>query len=313
MEKEQLLREKINLIAKYDDSSKEKHEILSNLLTEYYKHCYENNIKDTINIFELGPSSYIIPSTPEIYNLNTDEVSAAFQQLKDVNLKFQQGIMDGISLEEAELILKWIIQNTRTSLARNEKDFSSASLTGCCGFAQSMTLLPLIEVGSFVTINNVDKFPNAPYRHAFGTVQLPIKEEGKIYYKQYLLDASYRQFFTTAECNPGRYYLKNYNGGPAAGYYVCQTEAGRKFASELLTKGYIELTEENAKIYGNGFDCESLNISNLDRQNELLQTSGRTYINVINTIQEKELNNDKEELEAFGDIITPPGIDSRKM
>lgn len=313
MEKEQLLREKINLIAKYDDNSKEKHETLSNLLTEYYKHCYENNIKDNINIFDLGPCSYIIPSTPEMYNLNIEEVGAAFQQLKNVNLKLQDGVMDGISLHEADLILQWIIQNARTSLAKSEKDFLSASLTGCCGFAQSMTLLPLIEVSSFVTINNVGNFPNSPYRHAFGTVQLPIKEDGKIYFKQYLLDASYRQYFTTAECNPGRYYLKNYNAGPAAGYYVCQTEEGRQFASELLTKGYIELTEQNAKIYGNGFDCESLNLSNLEKQNELLQTSGKFYISVINTVQEKELNNDKEELEACGDVIVPPGIDSRKI
>lgn len=314
MKKANLLKDKIFLMANSDIENK--HEKLSELLTEFYKYCYENDLDANriLNIFELGPLSYIIDSEPLVYELNEVDVANAFKHLHDVNVNIKHGISDGISQEEAILILNWDIQNARKSLARSEKDFPTSSLTGCCGYAQSITLLPFIEVGLEVTINNANYLPGAVYRHAFGTVKIPIKINDTVITKQYLLDASYRQFFTTAECNPGRYYIRDYDAGPAAGYYVCQTEEGRIFAKELLTNGFIELTEENAKTYGNGFACESLNLETLQAQEIITKFPGKLYIDSINNSQEKELNNDKEELEQNGDIIVPPGISGyRKM
>jgi len=42
---------------------------------------------------------------------------------------------------------------------------------------------------------------------------------------------------------------------------VIQTEEGKKFAADLLSKGFVPLTLENAKMYGESF---SLSASKLD-------------------------------------------------
>ena len=310
MKKQKLLEEKINLIA--NSIIHNKHEKLSKVLTTYYKYCYDNNLKSNIDIFELGPLSYIVESEPLIFEVDENLANNAFKHLQQVIENNKNGVPDGLNEAEAELILNWTIQNARKSLAKAEKDFLNSSLTGYCGYAQSMTLLPLMEAGLEVTINNTSLLPGAIYRHAFGTVKVPIKINNKVIFKQFLLDASYRQFFTTAECNPGRYYLHNYDAGPSAGYYVCETEEGRKFAQELLKKGYIELTEHNAKIYGNGFVCEALNLETLKRKDMIANLPGSIFIDAINNNQEHELNNDKDELERSGDTITPPGLNNNR-
>jgi len=312
-------KEYLNLINKIANQNiPNKHNVLSEILTKYYKNCYENNIKPTIDIFELGPKSYIIESTPLIIEINDIEAENAFLHLKEVIQNNEQELIDGISLEEANIILNWVIQNARKSLSKHNAqftkiDFLDAPLTGVCGYAQSLTLLPFIELNLEITINNASHFPNATYRHAFGTVKIPIKHNDKVAIKQYLLDASYRQFFTTAECNKGRFYLTNPTQGPSLGYYICQTEEGKKFATELLKNGFVELTEENAKMYGYGFECESLTLNNLKNQEIIKNTPKEIYLEIINKFQEPELNNDKEELEEYGDIIIPPGIRNNKI
>ena len=311
MEKKDLYIEKINLIA--HSNIPNKHEELSKIYTEYLKYCYENNIKDEINIFEYGPLSYIIESKPLIFDVNEEHVENAFKHLEEVIKNNESGLIDGISLEEAETILHWNVQNARKSMAKNEANFENASLTGYCGFAQSMTLLPMIEMGLEVTINNVENFPQAKYRHAFGTVKIPIKENDKVYYKQFLLDASYRQYFTSVECSTGRFYLDNCTHSPSAGYYVCQTEEGKNMASTILKYGFIELTPQIAKLYGSGFSCESLSLETLEKQKEIMAIPENEFLYSINYLQEKELNNDKEELEEAGEIITPPGISRRSL
>ena len=311
MEKQELLLKQINLLANSDIPNK--HEKLSEVLTTYYKHCYDNNLKPNIDIFALGPLSYIIESEPIIFEVNENLASDAFIHLQEVLENNKNGILDGLNESEAKIILEWTIQNARKSLARDEVDFKNASLTGYCGYAQSLTLLPLIEAGLDITINNTSLLPGTIFRHAFGTVKIPIKINNQIVIKQFLLDASYRQFFTTAECNPGRYYIHDYDAGPAAGYYVCEKEEGRIFATELLKNGYIELTEQNAKIYGDGFICETLNLDTLKTKDIITSLPGHLFIEAINNYQEIELNNDKEELENVGDIITPPGIYNKKL
>lgn len=310
MEKKDLYIEKINLIA--HSNIPNKHEELSKTYTEYLKYCYENNMEDEINIFELGPLSYIIESKPLVFNVYEEHAENAFKHLEEVVQNNKNGLVDGITIEEAEIILHWNVQNTRKSLAKNEKDFENASLTGCCGFAQSMTLLPMIECGLEVTINNVSNFPEAKYRHAFGTVKIPIKENDKVYYKQYLLDASYRQYFTTVECSFGRYYLNDCTQTPSAGYYICKNEDAKNIASTILKYGFIELDENVAKLYGHGFSCESITLSTLDKHKEILEIPASKFLDSINNYQE-ELNNDKEELEQFGEIIVPPGINSKSL
>jgi len=311
MEKKKLLLEQIKLVA--NSYNPNKHDNLSNLLTTYFKHCYENQLEDDLNIFALEPCSYIIESEPLVFETNEEDVTNAFKHLQEVIKKNKSGLVDGISLEEATLILNWDIQNTRKSLSKTH-NINVASLHGCCGYTQSLTIIPLLKMNLECTINNAYNFSNRSAPHGFGTVKLPIKEDNQVFYKQFLLDASYRQFFATVNCNKGMFYFKNCCTGPNVGYYVCQTSKGRTFASELLKKGFIELTEENAQIYGNGFECSGLTLNTIQNQHLIMKKTGKEYIHIINNHQIKELDFDDDELKSvYGDIIIPPGIESRRL
>lgn len=70
--------------------------------------------------------------------------------------------------------------------------------------------------------------------------------------KNYLIDCTYRQFFTYAESFLERTGLP-LNCGANIGKFMMLDESRKQMAEELLTKGYIELTPENIKHYFDGF------------------------------------------------------------
>ena len=87
----------------------------------------------------------------------------------------------------SDTILKYVVTNARKELSE-DKDIKNDSLAGCCGFTQMIDLLPFIDMGLPVTINNACTLPNSSCKHAFGTVQLPILEGDKVVQKRYLID-----------------------------------------------------------------------------------------------------------------------------
>lgn len=78
------------------------------------------------------------------------------------------------------------------------------------------------------------------------------------------------------------------------------------FAKELLKKGYIELTEENARMYGYGFSATSITLSTDD--SEILRISnhsGREYIDAMNDRQlQEKIDYDREEFKDWNANIS---------
>lgn len=70
--------------------------------------------------------------------------------------------------------------------------------------------------------------------------------------KCYLVDCTYRQFFTYAGVFLERTGLP-LNEGPTMGAYMMMDESRKKIAEEILTKGYIEFTPEVIKAYFDAF------------------------------------------------------------
>ena len=80
---------------------------------------------------------------------------------------------------------------------------------------------------------------------------------------------------------------------------------GEKVAQDLLSKGYIELTEENAKIYGDSFELANRNRNNPTRvpsKKELVTgIDGSNYLrNIMNKDLQSEIDYTEEELEKYG-------------
>ena len=70
--------------------------------------------------------------------------------------------------------------------------------------------------------------------------------------KHYLVDCTYRQFFTYAGAFLERTGLP-LNEGPTMGAYMMMDEGRKKIAEELLTKGFVEFTPEVIKAYFDAF------------------------------------------------------------
>lgn len=285
--------------------------LLREKLNAYSFFCYKHNLKSyslILDTNEFLDTSYIIESTPDLLEVDKNKIKNVVDHLKIVNENNKNDLNDGITLEEAGILLEGVIQLARENLNKYLKgNIKIYDLTGACGFMQAFTLFPLHELGLSVTINNVSHFPGSKVRHAFGTTSIPIKENNEIYRKSYLIDGSYRQFFMTKRCIEGRFYNTDVNFkdrvGPDAGYYVCLTEEGRKFAKTLLKRGFIEWTEETAKIYGNGFTCESIiNIKNLNAYHKIRQIPKKLYFENVYFSQEI-IDYTKEELESDGYIL----------
>ncbi len=288
----------------------EKIEMFMNAYISYSRFCYEHGLStyDT-ELFSKTQSLFIIDSRPIEYIIDNDKKQEALYRLEKVLNNIKNGIPDGISIEDANLIMEANIQNARIGFSNNntdEEDFFEQSLVGFCGISQAATVFPLIELGVPVTINNISSLPDCTFRHAFATCTLPIKDCNQIYEKQFLMDATYRQFFLAIECNEGRYFQGDLQfkdkSGPSAGYYVCKTPDGIAFAKELLTKGYVELTENNARIYGNGFSMEEIYLStSLDDQQRIMSHTGKEYIDAINNKNlQEDLDYTSEELTEYG-------------
>ena len=285
--------------------SQEKVNKFIQVYNKYSLFCYQHNLENyDYELTSKSDSLFIVESSPIIYEIKENEKNQALENLYSVLKNVGIGKKDGISENEAKIIIESVVQNARDILSKKMDNFQNSSLTGFCGYAQALTVFPLQEVGLETTVNNVSNLPDCKYRHAFATCIIPIKENGKCYKKQYLIDITYRQFFKAINCNEGRFYesderFKNHIG-PTAGYYVCQTKEGISFASELLKKGYIELNEQNARIYGYGFSCESINLSTTKREiKKISNHSGKEYIKTINNKKlHEELDFERNEIET---------------
>jgi len=246
-------------VANSNLSKDEKHTSYSNLWTRYHK------LSNQLNIDLDEAHNLMLVLKNDSYAVNQLTIA------KPVDGQCFNRLIDaldnnsGISVNDALNILNWTINNTLMNLAPILKQLGinawNDGLDGYCEIAQAISLIPLERLGLKVTKNNATDCFKYPYNHAFGTVTFPILENGVIVEKTYLIDCTYRQFFSTVYCNEGMYYAINSDKfAPDAGYF-----ANKVFAAQLICDGYIELTRDNALQYGLPFYKASLNIHNCDK------------------------------------------------
>ena len=241
----------IYVIANQQINNNEKSAMISKLLTDYYKFANKLNVEpDEINdlILFLKNKSFIIQSPIKEKNIDLQCFS---------NLKYALENNIGIKETDAINILNWTVNNTLSNLDGFLKFLGTKvwqdNLDGYCELCQSISLIPLEKLGLKVTKNTAQDCFMYPFNHAFGTVTFPINMNNNIIYKTYLVDVSYRQFFSTAYCNEGMYYTKRI--APDPGYFT-----DKDFASELLSNGFIELNSKTAELYGLPFYKSSLSL-----------------------------------------------------
>ena len=128
-----------------------------------------------------------------------------------------------------------------------DKNFNDLNLANDCINTTKATklLCDLMKIPCFqITIYpGYQKEANLLYGggyHAFNIVKLDDK--------YYLIDCTYRQFFTTSGNFLERIGII-YTSGCKVGTFAIMNEERKLIASKLLKKGYIELTDDNLKLY----------------------------------------------------------------
>ena len=150
----------------------------------------------------------------------------------------------------------------------------------------------LNEIGVNATpVNSNDVIPGV-IGHSFVVVSFET-QDGE---KKYLLDPTYIQFFSEEKCGKEKYLIIDDKVcvTPDPGYFVVQSN-GEDVILPLLENGYIELTEEVAKIFGDSFfkTKQGVLISQLDNY----YASGVNYIKWFEncksnlSLSKDELNN----------------------
>ena len=270
----------------YNGSQTDKSNLIRKLWTKYYILSNKLNIKldEAYNLYLLGENeSYIIDAIPTKKNINNQELQEALNNYYHNNY---------LTHKEVKLILDSVINFTWSSLELLGINLDNNSLNGYCELAQALSILPLETIGLKNTKNSASECFKYPFNHKFGTVTFTEKNNDKIEEKTYLIDPTYRQFFTSIRCNEGRYYTKEENtnkiANPDPGYFIEDIS----FAKELITNGYIELTKENSIKYGEPFYLSSLPQNKLNNK-----TNIDYYKNIITSTEKYTISRD--EIEEF--------------
>ncbi len=291
------LKEILNAIMKvYNENldNDKKHQLLSTLWTKYYKLSEKLNIKldEAYNLYLIGENeSYIIYQEPERKEIDNKKLQIVLNHYNEIkNNEFKEGLTS----EEIKVLLDYSIENARKAFDSLGINVKTNSLNGFCELGQALTIMPLENLGLEVTKNSATACFNYPFNHVFGTVTFPYQDNEKVIDKTYLIDSTYRQFFSTVRCNEGRYYTEEENTNlkvaPDPGYFITDIV----FAKTLMKDGYIELTKENAKKYGEAFYKASITLKNI----ELLQNNDIDYYsNIILNSEDYKVN--KNELEGL--------------
>lgn len=242
----------IERVSKENTSDDLKKHIIGNLWNLY---C---NKKENIGITE-NNELYIVNENPKIINYDNNDFINAISLYKTNKY---------ISIDDAIIILDMIVQHVRKIFSSFGIDIKNHTLDGYCELSQILTIYPLEKLGLKVTKNTAKKCFDYPLNHAFGTVTFNIMKNGIISEKTFLIDATYRQFFTSEKCNRGMYYL---NKIPDVGYFV----KDKNFAANLIRDGYFILNDETAKKYGEPFYKTNFHL------NENYKNNTTNYFNSI--------------------------------
>jgi len=188
----------------------------------------------------------------------------------------------GITMDEANQYLDWIVYRSRNSKAQDGIiDANEYSFTGACHPTQQQVSCVMDKVIGSENVHpiNTESIISHPdkdvtkrqyssaVRHCVTVVSLPILDESaNVVKKDFLIDPTFRQFCLSENCNTDRYNIKNeYENkvAPDPAYFLSESEEGKKLAATLVYSGHTVLDEKKAKLYGDAFSKASIGIESL--------------------------------------------------
>lgn len=189
----------------------------------------------------------------------------------------EEKCFNGASLTENEInyYLTYICFEVRKKLAfKSSKELAISNFSFECDTAQSIIVNYLKKLNVLCNPIQTEKAISAEIiGHSFVVAQFLVNEERK----SYLIDPTYNQFFDSDKCQEKEFMIVNgiVVKTPDPGYFILK-EGNQEKIRPLLENGFLNLSEENAKIYGDSFYKTKVGISQ-DYMNNLT-LPGKIYI-----------------------------------
>lgn len=183
--------------------------------------------------------------------INTKPISKNVDKIKFFQVKNKIKGNETLTKEEIELFLDFYVSEVRHALETGLNiDIENDPLENKCDLAQKLMGISLERAGVVVYPHETQETISTNVRcgHSFLTAIFNGNEP-------YLIDLTYRQFFKKEECTVEK--IKVIKDlivmTPDPGFFVSQSEELTKTATSILEKGYVKLTNETAKHYGDSF------------------------------------------------------------
>ena len=211
---------------------------------------------------------------------------------------------ESLSQNELDYYLNYVIYQTREILALNkQKELNDYSFDFMCDTAQSIIARYFDKLNiAYKPVETGKAITNDILGHSFLLADFTVDGEDKTY----ILDPTYNQFFGVDKCSENNF--KIINGivvqTPDLGYFALkEDENNQNVIKNLIRCGYMELTEDNAKIYGDLF--YKTKTGNINYFNSKLGMSGDIYI--------KGFRNSDARLTYSADELLKMGLDLKTV
>ena len=210
---------------------------------------------------------------------------------------------ESLSQNELDYYLNYVVYQTREILALNKnKELNDYSFDFMCDTAQSIIARYFDKLNiSYKSVETGKAITNDILGHSFLLADFTV--DGEV--KTYILDPTYNQFFDVDKCSENNF--KIINGivvkTPDLGYFALKSdENSQNVVKNLMRCGYMELTEANAKIYGDLF--YKTKVGSINYFNTKLEMSGSIYIKSFKK-SEARLTYTEEMLEELDMSLNP--------
>lgn len=261
-DKGKILIENAKKAISIDKSSSTRDDEIEKAMNELYEH-FSSYSEEELEKFGLQLEIYKVERM-----LKNEFLPLKSKPMFDPNseIKYPDEITSQQSCEQA---LDYIVYSTRKKLSEHH-NLDTATLEKNC-FDTSHRLEDVCKQKKieFLHLGLNQNLEHGMFHH-FTIVNFPLSN-GET--KKYLVDCTYRQFFTKSNSFIKRISaMRGPAKGSSIGAYMMMTEERKEIAEQLLTKGYIEATPENVKEYFDaiifsGRDNEYYKQHNLDFMN----------------------------------------------
>lgn len=221
--------------------------------------------------------------------------------ISDIESKCFNG--ESLSQSEIDYYLNYVIYQTRVLLSsKKEKNINDYKFDFMCDTAQSIIARYFDKLNiTYKPVETGKAITNDILGHSFLLADFNV--DGEV--KSYIIDPTYNQFFDVSRCSENNF--KVINGvvvkTPDLGYFALkENENNQNVIKGLIRCGYLELTEENAKIYGDLF--YKTKTGNVNYFNSKLAMSGGIYIKGFRN-SDAHLTYSADELLEMGIFLEP--------